>query len=260
MAIQLVVRHNLEGHEATFLPGELFTFSMPLIRIGTRPGCECLLAEDPELPQEIGTLEKDSASGRWSLTPARGVPLFLNQSAVEDRVHVRSGDEIRCGHWTLRFHKALPEVRFARRADLLALAAKVLVVLILATEVGLLSWLPRQIQRAQLWELQIARQRTLMMVDGLRKRINPRANALPLEKLTLSCISDQVARLTLYLRENSAHLSRDQLRVIESDVRAYDTLVTRIGENRVFQPVPPLDLDAAFKNALQSSVGHRPAP
>ena len=260
MAIQLVIRHNLEGHEATFLPGELFTFAMPRIRIGTRPGCECLLAKDSELPEEIGTLEKDLASGKWNLIPAPSVPLFLNQSPVEDRMRLRSGDEIRCGHWTVRFHKALPEVHFARRADFLALAAKVLVVLILATEIGLLSWLPRQIQRAQLWELQIARQRTLMMVDALRKRIVPRADAPPLEKVTLNCISDQVARLTLYLRENSTQLNRDQLRVIEADVHAYDALITRIGENRMFQPVPPLDVDTAFRNALQSSAGHRAAP
>ena len=37
MAIQLVIRHNLEEHEATFSPGELRTFEAREIRIAVAP-------------------------------------------------------------------------------------------------------------------------------------------------------------------------------------------------------------------------------
>lgn len=260
MPIQLVIRHNLEGHEATFLPGEFRTFSRPVIRIGTRPECDCVLAPDPELPPELGTLEQVPGTGKWILTPVPAVPLFLNGEAVDQRTRIRSGDEIRCGHWTLRFHKAPREARIARRADALAVCAKVLVALILAAEVGLLSWLPRQIERAQLWELQIARQRALMRVDALRRQVGPGADATPFEKAMFNYLGNQVDRLTLYLRQNSALLSREQIRAIDADVSGYDAIITRIRERTAFRPVASLDLDAALRNVLQNTPGRPPAP
>ena len=44
MAIQLVIRHNLEEHEATFVPGELRTYEGREVRIGSGGECECAVA------------------------------------------------------------------------------------------------------------------------------------------------------------------------------------------------------------------------
>ncbi len=250
MAIQLVIRDNLEGHAATFRPGDLRTFDRPCVRIGTRAQFECVLPPASGLPDLAATLTLDPPSGEWSLTPAAGVQLFLNQEPLVVSVVLRSGDEIRVGHWTFRFHRQMVPVRYARRADLLAVAAKILVALILAVEIGVVSWLPRQVQRARLWELQIARQRTTLLLDDLRQE-NLRAPATTeLEQAARRMVAGQLDSLALHLRRNQDRLTREQWRSFYSDLDTYRRILTLIQSGKAFPTPPPVDLDAAVHGVL----------
>ena len=257
MAIQLVIRHNLEEHEATFVPGELRTFEGREIRIGSLEECECVVAPvgTDVLPPQTAILRR-GGNGAWTLTPGRGAVLFLNQNAVAATCPINSGDEVRCGHWIFRFHKLMRPVSHAKSADLLATASMILAAVILAAEVGIVYWLPRQVRSAQHWELQITRQRTSLLVDELRAtnvmaaaRTNPDKTPVcsTVELAARKSIGGQLDALTLYIRRNQDGMSREQWRAVSEDLEIYRQALAAMDKENLFAALPALATEPALR-------------
>ncbi len=247
MSIQLVIRHNLEEHEATFTPGELRTFDAREVRIGGAAECECTVAPAgaDALPPVAVVLRL--AGGQWTFAPVAGVPLFLNQEPVAAPGVLRSGDTLRCGHWTFRFHKAMRPVRYSKSADLLSAAAKVLAVLILVVEVGIVYWLPRQVRSASQWELQIARAKEKQALDDLRGRSLGAVAKSPVEQAARKFIGSQLDTLAAYVRKNQDVMTRDQWREVGEDLDTYRRILAALDAGNPFGEPPPLATEAAFR-------------
>lgn len=260
MILQLIIRHNLEGHEATFQPGDLRSFEETRVRLGTGTECECALPAASGLPALLAVIETRPASDGWTVTAAPGVPVFLNHQPLTDAQPLRSGDEIRCGHWTFRAYKAPPAARRAARADRIATFAKILVGVILTAEVLLLSWLPRQIQRAELWQREILRQRLLMQTDELRKRVRDTAFTTPLQRAAQRLLADQVEAYTGWLRRHQDRMSAAELNRAADDVRSYEDMLAQMQSGHMFPSPVTIDLDAAVKALLRRADPKAPSP
>ena len=254
MAVQLVIRHNLSENEATFQPGELRTFAQPVIRIGRADSLECSLPDAADLPLAIATLQLDAATDAWSLIPAAEAPLFHNRDAVAGTVPLRTGDELRCGHWTFRFHKVLPDVRYAKAADSLSFVAKLLVGLILVAELGIVSWLPRQVQAARLWEIEITRQRVALLMDDLREENSRTTARNEVEQAARKLVGDQLDDLAGYIRSNQYGLSREQWRTVSEDLQAYQRILALLRQGTPIGQVPPLETEPALRALLKPSA------
>ncbi len=252
MAIQLVIRHNLEEHEATFSPGELRTFEAREIRIGSLEECECAVGAvgGDVLPAEVAVL-RPGDGGSWRLEPVEGVPLFLNQEAVGGPCDIRSGDTVRCGHWTFRFHKAMRRAPHAKSADILANAAKSLAVLILIAEAGVVYWLPRQVRSAQQWELEIARQRTSLVMDELRATNLKAPAGSPVAVAARKYVAGQLDGLAAYVRRHQDGMTRGQWREVGEDLETYRKALEALEKEGSFAPPPALATEPALRGMLR---------
>lgn len=252
MPIQIVIRRQAAAHEPMFAAGDLRTLAEDRIRIGRAPECECAVAAE-EFPEVAVTLHAEPGKRGWTLHPAAGVALTLNGKPVTGAAHVHSGDEIACGVWSFRVHKVQKTAGHSRRADALAFAAKLIIGLILVTEAGLISWLPHQIQTAQMWELQTARQRANLYLDSLRNKNGKAKPATAAELAARKFVGARLDDLARYLRRNQDRLNRNQLRAVQEDLEMYDDVLRRLPSGRVIRDVPPLAVDAG----VQAAVGNR---
>ena len=263
LAIQLVIRHNLEEHEATFVPGELRTFTEREIRIGSLEECECAVAPvgTDMLPPVTASL-RCGHRGEWTVTPGREAVLFLNQRAVTAPGPINSGDEVRCGHWIIHFHKLMRPVSHAASADFLATAAMILAAVIIAAEIGIVYWLPRQVRSAQHWELQITRQRTSLLVDELRTTnliAAARTNAdktpvcTAVELAARKSIGARLDLLALYIRRNQEGMTRGHWREIGDDLHIYRQALAAMDRENLFAALPPLAAEPALRSLLKKN-------
>ncbi len=258
MAIQLVIRHNLEEHEATFVPGELRTFEEREIRIGSLEECACTVTPvGTDMLPPVAAALRCGNHGAWMLIPERGVALFLNQKAVSAPCPINSGDEVRCGHWIIHFHKLMRPVPYAKSADFLATAAMVLAAVILIAEIGIVYWLPRQVRSAQHWELQITRQRVCLLVDELRitnvlaaARTNPDKTPVSstIELAARKSIGAQLDLLALYVRRNQDDMTRGQWRAVGEDLDIYRQALAAMDKENLFAALPPVATEPALRS------------
>jgi len=247
MPIQLIIRQRAKGTEGHFAPGRLFTFAAGPLRLGSASGCECPLPQSEQVPAEAATLDLEPATGIWFLLPAAGSAVTVNQVAATGRTVISSGDEIGCGPWSIHFHKNYPPVAYARRADLLAVMAKVLLGLILFAEVALVTWLPQRLNQSRLWELAISRQRATLLLDDLRHQLVAVKPRNDLEQAAYKITGDQLDQMAIYLRRNQDRLDRDQWRRIQEDLDGCRVILERLKSGAAFQPAPPIDLTGAVR-------------
>jgi len=138
--------------------------------------------------------------------------------------------------------------------------AKALVVLILVLEVGVVVWLPRRMRLAALWEEQIARQRTVMLLDALRAENNAAAPADDMDKEARSVLRRELDALARYLRKNEEYLTRRQWRELHDDLLGYRKAMARLSEGTAFKPISRIDLDAGVRKTLGLPEKDDPAP
>ena len=247
MPIQLVIRQKAEGTEGHFAVGRLAAFTTGPLRLGSASGNDCLLPASDLVPAKAGTLDQEPVSGAWFLLPEPGSVLTVNQVAATGRTALNSGDEIGCGPWNIHFHKSYPPASFAWRADLLAVLAKVLLVLILLTEVALVTWLPQRLNQSRLWELAISRQRATLLLDELRLKQAAAKPRNDLEQAAYKMIGDQLDLMAVYLRRYQERLDREQWRRVQEDLDGCRLIQEKLKDGSAFPPIPSLDLDGAVR-------------
>lgn len=252
MAFQLNIRQNTDTAADHFGSGTVRDFVQTPVRIGRAAPCECPV-DSPEFAPVHATIRVTPAGTAAWLHPEPGQPLFLNQDPVGEPHELRSGDVIRIGHWTLRFHRLHPATRHSWRADALATVAKVLVAVILLGELSVASWLPRRLRAATLWEAQVAIQRTTMLADHLR---GVNATARPeteLERAARAVIAAELDRLVRVMRQGDRLLTAAQWATMFEDLEEIQTAMGRLDEGTAWQRIPVVDVDAGVRGALNVS-------
>ena len=251
MRFQLNIRHNLRLVADPFASSAVRTFAQENVRVGRGEQCECRL-DEPGLSDVHFRIAQDAGGAEMTLFPEPGAELFLNQERVESPRVLRSGDEIRVGHWTFGFFKAYAAARHSHRCELLATIAKVLVALILLAEIAVVVLLPRRLRSERVWEEQIARQRTLLLLDRLRSEVPGAAPAGSLEASARKLTGEELDAVARYLREFEGQLQPKQWRQVYEDLAAYGATIARLAEGHLVQPIPDLDDDAAVRAVLAS--------
>lgn len=245
----LDIRHAVESADELSPGVEALYYDQRLVRVGSDAGCECHIP-DGELRDVHFLVLSESEGEHHVLCPGNGAELFLNRDLLTSETELRSGDEIRAAHWVFRFVRVYARSQKARRSDGLAVAAKGLVAAILFFEIGVVAWLPRQLRSAALWGEEIARQRTTYLVDTLRIRNDTADPRDELEKAAREVVRSELDSLARYVREHEEALTREQWAKVAQDLRAYEEVMSRLGDGTAFRPVPPVDIDGAVRAAL----------
>jgi hypothetical protein len=249
LPFELHIRHNLETGADHFAAGEVRSFDQNAVRVGRHPECECRLDAPDFAPVQFHLL-LDGAGGNARLRPEPGRECFVNEQTVTGEIPLQSGDEIRVGHWTLHFQRVFARAQQARKCDVLAVAARIMVAMILIFELGIVLWLPWALKSARAWEAEIAGLRVAMLLDHLRAGV---AKADANDELTAAAwrtIEHELDGLARFVREHDNRLNRDQLQGILNDLNALDGIRQRLENGTAFPAIPTVDVDGGVRAAI----------
>jgi predicted component of type VI protein secretion system len=248
---QLFSKNNIESSDH-FSTGDLYEAPGGGVSVGAAASCQVRIA-DPGWPAEQFRLEEEGES--HFLQVREGQTVYRNDKPVPtgERFLLRSGDEIRVGHWTFRFRKLHARVGFSRSAELLAMIAKVVVGLVIAIEVALVMIGPRHMHKAALFQREQALQTLEGKIDRLSNSIPLSAaeqSLQPAEKAARQALSTEINRLKKYQKNNRVLLSNDDIRNLDVLVDEYRLYLDKLKKRELLRPVPEPVLDAAVRKII----------
>lgn len=256
-SFQLIIKDNLDAARDAFGTADVRRLPGAPVRVGSRTDCECVVDSEDLAPVHY-TLDASDDTGRWRVTPhpQRGSPVFLNGEAICEPSVVRSGDELRVGHWTFRLQRVADRVSRARRTGLIEAAAKVLLCLTLAAETLLVAWLPHQLQSVRLWELRVAQHEATFELDRLRRTLQREPETgVSLDDTARRLLADELDSLARFLRQEQDRLTRGQWRRVQADLLEYERVLERLRDGAAFRPVPEVDIEAGVRSIVDGRPG-----
>lgn len=247
LAVLISIKNVLETASDHFAVARVQRYDSGPVTIGSKDDCDCVMESDDFRPVHFTLKELGE---EWYLEPAEGAELYINNKAADKSVVVKNGDEIRIGHWLLKFQKVFESVKIGRSADLISRFTQILVIAILLCELFLVVWLPRKLKNAEIWALDYEKQRTAHLIDKLRSKNRILSNDNELTKAAREFIQDRLNTIASYIRKNEQQLTMEQWGRINQDLAFLKDSLAKIEENRLLQPQPPIDADAGVKALL----------
>lgn len=256
MPFQLHIRQNLDSARDHFGPGYVRDFAAGPVRIGSGTDCECRLeATEFAACQVVLEVGSPPASRTVAVPQESATVTYLNQAALTSPTLLRSGDELRVGHWTLRFLRVHEQASRTRPFHLLSGLAKAAVALILCGEVAMVAWLPRRMQQAAMWQTQIARHRVSDLLDRLRRtNQNSRPTGDFERSLRLEIDRELQARLE-YVAAYGEQLSAERTRLLYDELLGFERVLNALAQGTLPPPLPGLELDAGVQAVLSARRG-----
>ena len=257
MAFQLHIRQNLDSARDHFGPGEVRRFDGPEIRVGSGPESECRL-EAAEFAACHLLLRSRGARtlDRVRACPQEGATTYLNGNLLAAPTPLCSGDELRVGHWTLRF-QSIHEVAGRNRSfNLTSGLAKAAVVVIFALEFGVVMWLPRRMREVAMWETQIEQHRVVDLMQQLRKACRDNPSAGDFERTLKREIIAELEDRADYMARYGARLAPAQTRLLYAELTDFERLLGALAQKTLPAPLPEVDLNAGVM-ALLEAEGRR---
>ncbi len=251
MPFQLHIRQNLEAARDHFGPGQVRTFTDGTVRIGSDAACECRLDGPEFAPCQVILEVGAGRPGAVTARPGEGsAGTYLNQSPLDGPAVLRSGDQLRVGHWTLRFLRLHGKAERSRAFQGVAWLAKAAIVAILAAEVAIVAWLPRHLHQMALWQSQIARHRVVDVLDRL-DRANRKAQPVSgLEREVRLAVGRELKRRADYITEYGAELGAERTRLLYDELLGFERVLEHLAAGTLPPPLPTLDRDAGVQALL----------
>ena len=105
--------------------------------------------------------------------------------------------------------KALQSAPFKR--DYITFLAIGLFMLVIVLELALMVWLPVQLKLENLWHDEVARQKMVRLLDGLRKRYEDLGAKSKRQEEEVKLVRDRLDDMARYVREYNERLRRSQV-------------------------------------------------
>ena len=252
MAFKLVIKDNLKQGADDFSTGDVRHFSEASITVGSASDCDCELASAEDIHQHHFTVsEKDK--GTYQIKPTGGETIYVNYEPVNEVHDLASGDEIRVGHYTFRFQREHRRARPARRADIFAITAKIIIVCLLAIEVFFVYWLPSQIQSKEVLSSMITQQKTVMLLDEARSKIRPAEveDADQQKAYALQLVQSELDAMARFIRNNEKNISENEWRRLNHNIKKLASITAEINQGTIFKPLPKPRLAAGVRGLLK---------
>lgn len=250
MAYQLHIRQNLESAGDHFGPGRVCRFDLPQVRIGSSDACECRIEDSSFAPCHVVLRRLAGARERVAARPQEGAATFLNGQPLTSPTPLRSGDELRVGHWTLRFQRLHERVGLSLPFSLMSTLAKVAVALVLAAELLVVLWLPRRVAQSSIWGDEIARHRVTDLLDALRRRNRDSHDAADFERALRREIDRELLARSTYLAQYGDRLSAQHQRQIYAELCAFERILAALAQGTLPAALPEVDVDSGVQALL----------
>ncbi len=251
MAFQLHIRQNLDAARDHFGPGEVRRFEEPLVRVGTDAACECRL-ETPEFaPCHVLLRSGRRPLDRVSACPESGATTYLNGDLLTAPTPLRSGDELRVGHWTLRFQSIHVATGRKRAFNLLSGVAKAAIALVLCLEVAVVLWLPRRMREVAMWKTQVEQHRLIDMLEWLRRVCRETESADDFDRALKREIGLELQARADYVARYGSRLGPAQTRALAAELADFNRILKAVKAKALPPKLPGIELDAGVQALLE---------
>lgn len=263
MELHVSIRNNLRTDGDPFGATRVERFETDrTLSFGASDECDCRI-EDPEafLPRHFELFPPKSGGRAWTLrTVSDEAGVFINGEHAADGQQVRSGDELRVGHWTLLVHRIPRPGEYRFRQDRSGVVNRLLVVAILLVELIVIAWLPQHLQASSLWRTGRLRQETSLLIDELSNDLKPgNAPKGRLESAAYSLLAGEVDHLSEFLHEHGRQLEHEQWREVRHSVEQYQRIKDRIDHGLLVRPLPKIDMETAVQAVLDNHRNEIPS-
>lgn len=255
MPFKLVIKNNLEEAETAFSRGDIRHFEEDEVTVGASPDCRCHVQDDNDelAERHFQFFKEDSERDEFSVRLLEGDSLYVNLEPVADTRQIASGDELRTGHYSFRFQKEYRRTRPGRRADIFAVTAKAIIVLLLIGEVSFVYWLPQQIQSEEILAAGIIKQETVSLLDESRKKARPpeSGDTDNLKRYARQLIYRELNAMARFIRKHEQAIPDGEWQRLHSAIRKLNSTTTAINNNNVFQPLPQPQVEKGVDALLE---------
>lgn len=255
MSIRLIQYERNDRGEIDERAGRVRRFPADRLIVGAHSNCDLSLAGIPDIAFAIC---KEDGGDYVIERKDKQLPVFVNDVALaNDCMPVRNGDRIRFAPYELHFMIEFERARLHRSAGVVAHAATFLIAVILILEIGVITWLPRQVQSRELWGLEITRQRTVDSLDTLRLRCNAALpqKSTPLQLETLRFVKGELDGIAGYLRAHGDDLDVGRILDVQADLEMYEEILDRLDQGTLYPPRETLDLEFHLRRMLETNGG-----
>ncbi len=218
--------------------------------IGSNKNCDLVLSDIPDLAISIF---KHADNSYHLEKKEQDVLLKINdEENLNLSFQLKNGDKIHIGQYMVHFIIEFSKASRHWNIGFVAYVSTCLIISILAVEIGIMTWLPKEIKAKQLWGLEVTRQRTLDLMDRLRIRCESSVKTMEssLDKSTLKLIIDELDDMSIYLRNYVNELDARQLTEINKDLSIYGDKVNRLEEGALFPEKERIDAQFFFKQII----------
>lgn len=252
MAFQLHIRQNLDSARDHFGPGEVRRFEAATVRIGADAACECPLDGQEFAPCHVLLRRGARVLDRVSACPQEGATTYLNGNLLTAPTPLRSGDELRVGHWTLRFQSIHEAPGHNRPFNLMSGLAKAVIALILCLEVAVVVWLPRRMQEVAMWKTQIEQHRVIDLLEWLRRVCRETASTSDFDRALKREIGLELQARADYVARYGSRLGPAQTRLLHEELTDFDRILKAVTKKALPPALPGIELDAGVQALLDA--------
>ncbi|OVE80728.1 hypothetical protein BVY04_05150 [bacterium M21] len=145
------------------------------------------------------------------------------------------------------------------RGNWVTLTTVVLMIAIFFFEIGVLTWLPRQIRRRELWGSEVLRQETIHLLDQVRGSVKHMASKeneqRPLLKGTANLYKVETDRMAQYLRKHQHHMTVEQLMRFKQDLDRLHEQIGLLAQGKLVPPARKLEIDRVIEQEISEPKG-----
>ena len=141
-----------------------------------------------------------------------------------------------------------------RSTGLIGRTAWILVFVIIICEVAVMLWLPKTMAAQEVWGIEVARQRTIRLLDQQRSRIRRwqfTSDAGTREEMTVALVLQELDSAAQYLRNHGKYLNWRQNDEIFEDLSMYQGLLDKLEPGTLYPDAEALDIDGPLKTLLE---------
>jgi hypothetical protein len=236
-------------------PRDKRTFTCPRgsASVGAAAGCDVRL---PGLAEVSFALNRDDHGDLVLARRDPAVDLRRDGQPLTDHAVVRNGDRLQVPGYDIHVVVRFTPARQGRAAGFTPVIMATLVGLVMAAEVAVATWLPREISRRHFWGEELARQQVLTRVDVLRVGLFmlARKNRNPYVLQTVALARTEVDKLALHLRQHQGPLTPTQIRDLGQDLDRYETVLEQLRNGTLFPPETQLNLEPTVQQLLKEKT------
>ena len=204
-----------------------------------------------ELPDTGNLFTIEEGDQGVQLCPEANTKVFLNGKELQGKTRLSAGDKINAGGYLLDFHYKHEARGLSTSSKLLSLGAKLVVALLIISELAIMLGLSSILKAENLFEGSIARQRISFEIIRIQEKLANIKTDEPMEQAMLALLKEDVARRMSYMGDFGELLSPRQRKNMNRDLRRLDILLDSISQKGNILPDEKVNLENTVKDIIE---------